>query len=123
MVIGSHNSWSFLKYKKWWMRLFKFMAKCQDANIYDQYEKYGVRCFDLRVKFDKNGKPIFSHGAFIYKYSLDDILSDLSYINKKGDCYVRVIHEARRKSEYTTKSIKLFYVLSLICDKGNVCDT
>jgi hypothetical protein len=112
MILGSHNSWSFLRFKKWWMRLLSFTARCQECSIKDQYNIYGVRCFDLRIKFAKNGKPIFSHGAFVYDYSLGQVMSDLFSLDLKGDCYVRVLHEARKKKEYTEKSKKLFIAFS-----------
>ena len=41
MIIGSHNSWSYLPPKHWWMRPFAFMARCQSCDIQAQYEKYG----------------------------------------------------------------------------------
>ena len=52
MILGSHNSWSYLTPRKWWMKLFRFVAQCQDYDIKTQYEQFGVRCFDLRLKFD-----------------------------------------------------------------------
>ena len=71
MIVGSHNSWSYLPSKKWWMAPFKFMAKCQDLNIIEQYE-IGVRCFDLRVRFNKKGEFILGHGFMQY-----DIIPEL----------------------------------------------
>jgi hypothetical protein len=108
MIIGSHNSWSYLKGKKWWMNLFHFMAKCQDCDIRTQYEEYGVRCFDLRVKYDKNGKTIFSHGQYVYDYTIEQMSKDLQFLDSKKDCYVRVLHEARNSKEYTEENIELF---------------
>ena len=43
MILGSHNSWSYLPPKHWWMWPFHFMAKCQRVDIREQYEKYGVK--------------------------------------------------------------------------------
>jgi len=48
MILGSHNSWSYLPPKKWYMKPFRFTAQCQDWDIKTQYE-HGVRCFDLRL--------------------------------------------------------------------------
>ena len=73
MVLGSHNSWSFLNGKKWWMNLFHFVAQCQEHDIKTQYEEYGVRCFDLRVKYDKDGNTIFAHGKYVYDYTIEDV--------------------------------------------------
>ena len=108
MILGSHNSWSYLKGKKWWMNLFHFMAQCQDYDIQTQYEKYGVRCFDLRVKYDKDGKTLFAHGKYVYDYTPKQMAKDLQYINSKKDCYVRVLHEARTKKEYTANNVERF---------------
>lgn len=107
MILGSHNSWSFLRGSKWWLLPFAFMAKCQKYDIRTQYEKYNVRCFDLRVLF-KKGQFIVAHGFFEYKCTLEDIERDLDWLNKKGDVYVRILHEVRRKKQYTSENIGLF---------------
>ena len=52
MVLGSHNAWSYLPARKWWMKMLAFTAKCQKYDIQTQYEKYNSRCFDLRLTFD-----------------------------------------------------------------------
>ena len=60
MILGSHNSWSYLPVKQWYFTPFAFTARCQSIDIRTQYEKYGVRCFDLRVRFDKNTGIVYS---------------------------------------------------------------
>jgi hypothetical protein len=99
MILGSHNSWSYLPPRKSWMKPIAFTAKCQDVNIKTQYEKYNVRCFDLRVKFDKKGNPIIAHGIIEYT-TYENIISDLTWLNNKRDVYIRVILEARNKKDY-----------------------
>ena len=106
MVIGSHNSWSYLKPRKWWLYPFMFMARCQSVGIREQYNKYDVRCFDLRIRFNENGDIVIAHGFMEYKYN--NLLDDLKWLNLKGDCYVRLIHEVRNKIQYTEESIKRF---------------
>lgn len=105
MVIGSHNSWSYLSPKKWWMKPFIFMAKCQDLSIIEQYN-LGVRCFDLRVKFPFT----VSHGFMDYKITWNQLMSDLKWLdrNSRGDIYIRVLHEVRNKKDYTTFNIESF---------------
>ena len=93
MILGSHNSWSYLKPTKWWMRPFAFMAKCQDCDIKTQYEKYNVKLFDLRVRFDKKCKVILCHG--MAEYSANNLLNDLKYLNDKGDVVIRYILDLR----------------------------
>ena len=101
MILGSHNSWSYLKGKKWWLRPFGFMAKCQKYDIKTQYEKYGVRCFDLRILY-KNGEFTIAHGFFDYKYTLQDLEKDLDWLHEKGDTYVRILNDARREKQHKT---------------------
>lgn len=108
MVIGSHNSWSYLPPKHWWLRPFAFMSKCQKVDIKTQYEKYSVRCFDLRITHTKDGKVQVAHGFLVYKIDFAQLKKDLKYLNYKGDCYVRVLHEVRRKSQYTEEAVMNF---------------
>lgn len=108
MVLGSHNSWSYLPVKQWYFKPFAFTARCQSKNIITQYEQYGVRCFDLRVRFTPTDGITVAHGIIEYKYSWFDILDDLTYLNSKGDCYLRILHEARNKKQYTAFSRNVF---------------
>lgn len=97
MILASHNSWTYLPPKKWWMRLFNFVAKCQDKNIKQQYYN-GARMFDLRVRFDNYGYPIIAHG--LAEYSNKCLTDDLIFLNEKGKdtVYVRVILETNEES-------------------------
>ena len=107
MIIGSHNSWSYLPPKHWWMWPFHFMAKCQRVDIREQYEKYGVRCFDLRVRF-KDGKAVFAHGIVEYDISDEQMVEHLRWLDDMGSCCVRILHEARNKRQYTESSRRAF---------------
>lgn len=107
MILGSHNSWTYLKPRKWWMYLLRFTARCQDKSIYEQYEKYGVRCFDLRVRFDDNDFVI-AHGIIKYRITKEELLECLSWLNNKGDVWIRYIHELRNKKLYTVDRIDNF---------------
>ena len=108
-ILGSHNSWSYANPKRWWLRPFKFMAKCQSEDIKGQYFNYAVRCFDLRIRFDKNDKPVVAHGGMVYNISEDNLMSDLEFLNNRvNPPYIRILHEVRRKKDYTKKEIKLF---------------
>ncbi len=108
MIIGSHNSWSYLPPKKFWMKLIKFTAKCQSLNIKEQY-KLGVRCFDLRVRFNKDKIAKIYHGIIEYNYSPIELYEDLSWLNKQSDkVYIRILHEIRNKKNYTIDSINSF---------------
>ena len=98
MILGSHNSWSFLPPKHWWQRPFGFMAKCQRKTIQEQYE-LGARCFDLRVRWVK-WKLQVAHGWMVYDITREQLRDDLQFLNDKGDCMVRILHEARTKAQY-----------------------
>ena len=95
MILGAHNAWSYLPPRKWWMYLIKFTAKCQNVSIVDQYNRYGVRCFDLRIRFDKKELPVICHGIVEYKYSYEELLEDLKWLQSKGDVVVRLLLELR----------------------------
>lgn len=116
MIIGSHNSWSYLPSKKWYLTPFKFIAKCQDLNIYEQYV-HGVKCFDLRIRWNKKGVPEIAHGFMVYKITLSEILEHLDFLNNKKDCYVRVILEVRTKKQYTDFQIDKFNNFCKFCVK------
>lgn len=107
MILGSHNSWSYLPPKHWWMWPFKFMARCQSKDIKEQYE-LGVRCFDLRLKFKEN-KMNIAHGFMLYSYSYVDLSSDLQWLNDRPDeVCIRILHEVRNKKEYTDEAVRNF---------------
>ena len=105
-ILGSHNSWSYLPVKRWWMRPLAFMARCQRLDIRRQYEM-GVRCFDLRVRFHY-GQMVVAHGIVEYAIDMTTLIEDLEWIDVQGGCYVRVIHEVRNKRQYESTS-KMFF--------------
>lgn len=112
MNIGSHNSWTFLRPKKWWMRLLAFTARCQRHNIIVQYKDYGVRCFDLRVRYD-TGQFTMAHGIIEYEHTIRDLFDDLWWLDQQAEThndvvYVRVINEIRRNSDYNSFEVHQF---------------
>ena len=112
MILGSHNSWTYLPLKKWYLKPFRFISKCQDLSIIEQYN-LGVRCFDLRIRFNKNLELEVCHG--IFKYSINEELL-------KCDLDVRIIHEARNKKQYTSYSVIEFkrYCFKLLKTYNNI---
>ena len=107
-ILSAHNSWSYATPKKWWMKLIRFTAKCQKFDIKTQYEKYNVKCFDLRVRFDENQTPIIAHGLIEYDISPAQLTSDLMWLDSKKDVCVRVLLEVRTESAYTENNINAF---------------
>lgn len=103
-MLGSHNSLTYMPPKKWYMNLFKIFYKCQNITLEEQL-KLGIRCFDIRVKLDKNWNWRFAHGLVIfdcnYIYSVFDTLN-------KYKCSVRLILEDKPgKSYHELEFIKL----------------
>lgn len=95
MKLGTHNSMSYLKPKKWYMNIFRFMAKCQKVDISKQY-KLGARMFDIRIAYDENGTPEFRHGKMRYKGNVEEALAFLN--TRKARCRIRLILEINSHS-------------------------
>jgi len=92
MILGSHNTLSYLIPSKWYKRPFKWMAKCQNKTYKEQYD-LGVRLFDLRLRFTDSHEIIVCHGKIEYKFTIYDLKDFLNFLNTKKDCYLRVIYE------------------------------
>lgn len=93
-MIASHNSLTYLKPTKWWMRLFNFIAKCQSKTIKEQYEDYNVRMFDFRIDFNKNNDILIKHGLAVYNISTEKLMNIFEYLNnKKGVKYINIVFE------------------------------
>lgn len=108
MKLASHNSWSYLKPLKWWMRPFRFMSRCQDVDIKTQYEKYGVRCFDLRIHFTSNGEMRVNHSFMNYAIKDEELFEQMEWLNKQKDVAVRILLDIRSKIEYTDLQLSMF---------------
>lgn len=94
--IGSHDTMSYLKPKAWYLQPFHFVAKCQNKTIEEQFDNYGIRLFDLRVRYNKKTQEWeFAHGAMVFKGRTPDEI--LSYLNNKNEkVYIRVLLEYNR---------------------------
>lgn len=81
------------------MKLLRFTARCQKYDVKTQYEVYGCRMFDLRVRYDEcTNKMILVHGAITYGNIL---YKDLHYLDEKGDTWVRVCLDVRTSKAYS----------------------
>ena len=107
MLLGSHNSWSYIRPSKWWMRLFAFTARCQSKSIVEQYEQYGVRCFDLRFRYF-DGEAHIVHNYMDYGKFWGDNSDVVSWLNEKKDVKIRLIHDVRTKNQYDIDNINRF---------------
>lgn len=107
MELASHNSWSYLKPKKWWMKMIGFTAKCQNVSIREQYNKYGVRCFDLHIS-TVNSEVKVIHGKIVYDISLKELKKELRWLDYRRDVSVRIILDVRNKKNFTPEVQELF---------------
>lgn len=90
ILIGSHNSMTYLRPKKWWMRLISFTSKCQNWGISGQYDM-GARYFDLHIRVTKKNKIVFAHGLMEYQENVFMIFNIIKNFNER--CYIRIVHE------------------------------
>lgn len=89
-VLGSHNTMSYLRPRRWWMRAVAWVARCQRADYREQWRK-GVRLFDLRIGYGSDGVARFRHGLVEYKGA--DVEEVLRFVAVNGGGVVRLILE------------------------------
>ena len=106
MKIGSHNTFTYLPVKQWYLKPFAFMARCQEVDVWKQYS-LGVRFFDLRVRFDGTD-IILCHGVFKYKFSAEDFYHMLCKFNNCKGIYIRVGLETRKDNSKYNEQFKTF---------------
>lgn len=89
------------------MKLMSFTAKCQDATIREQYKKYGVKCFDLRL--NTYGEQVqVVHGKVVYNISLKELRKELRWLDYRRDVSVRILLDIRDEKHFTPEAIELF---------------
>lgn len=92
--IGSHNTMTYLPPKKWYVYPFRWIAQCQSKDLKYQFE-LGVRYFDIRVRYTKEGTPEFAHGLMTYK---GDVIALLKELNGYGEeVQVRLLLELSKE--------------------------
>lgn len=89
--LASHDSMTYLQPKQWYLYPFRFMARCQSKSIEEQYEKYGIRYFDLRVRYTDLGEIEFAHGLMSFKGDVRKVLDYLNSFNE--EVWVRFLLE------------------------------
>ena len=66
-------------------------GKCQNLSLEEQYE-FGVRFFDLRIRFDEKATPYFAHGLLeFHEKAVTDVLA---FLDQKQDCIVNLVMES-----------------------------
>lgn len=91
LKLGTHNSMTYLKPTDPIQVLAWTTGKCQNLSLEEQYE-FGVRLFDLRIRFDEGAKPYFAHGLLeFHEKAVTDVLA---FLNQKQDCIVNLVMES-----------------------------
>ena len=102
-IIGTHNSMTYLRPQKWYGWFMIPFARCQRKTIEQQWND-GARCFDLRIRFTKQGKPYFAHGLYecTHKANPAHVLEDLYklMIRDNEQAFVRLILEDPDKQNH-----------------------
>lgn len=108
MEIGTHNSMTYLKPKKWYLYPFQFLAKCQNKTIEQQYSE-GIRLFDIRISYTKNKEIEFRHGLMAFK---GNVYKTLRYLNSKNTpTKIRILLETS-KTDKEKEAMFIFDVKS-----------
>ena len=127
MLIGSNNSLTYLEPSSWWLKLFRWLGRCQEVSYDDQYTYYGIRFFDFRVTIDDSGHIAAKNKKFTYP--LNSIYEILDYFNKREDVTVLItldISFNEHVSNYNTSSlenkfIEFCNILERIYEHVNFC--
>lgn len=110
-IIGTHNSMTFLPPEHWYGWFMIPFARCQSKTIEEQWYD-GARCFDLRIRFTKQGEPYFAHGLYecTHKVKFIDVLTQLDkLILRDGQrAFVRLILEDPDKQNHNVVYFKAF---------------
>lgn len=110
-MIGSHNSMSYLPVRQWYLKPFWWMARCQSKTLNEQFYTYGVRLFDIRIRFDKNGEIIYAHGPIEFSgKDMQFYLYDLNtWANDSNETvYCRIILESNSPMKDQARQEVLF---------------
>lgn len=94
-ILGAHNANTYLKPRKWWMRLINFTSKCQKLTITEQLE-HGVRYFDFRIRLDEKKVDFINcHGLVEYESSVNALIEDISSFcrNTKEHVHIRFVYD------------------------------
>ena len=110
-IIGTHNSMTFLPPEHWYGWFMIPFARCQNKTIEEQWYD-GARCFDLRIRFTKQGEPYFAHGLYECTHEVKpiDVLVRLDrlMIRYNQPAFVRLILEDPNRQNYNVVYFKEF---------------
>lgn len=98
-MIGSHDTFTYLKSTSWIYNNCKKWWKCQKDSIEDQY-KFGIRFFDIRVVRDDN-KWRAAHGACKLKKTWKTLDELCAYIGVNfPEAIYRIVLESGNRDQF-----------------------
>lgn len=102
-MLGSHNTLSYLRPKKWrdWFTIP--WSRCQEKDLGKQY-LCGVRYFDIRLRIIK-GEWHFVHNKI--DYGPEDLFI-YQCLSDFGEVYVRILLDQREKPKHSEECKELF---------------
>ena len=110
-IIGTHNSMTYLQPHKWYGWFMIPFARCQRKTIEQQWND-GARCFDLRIRFTRQGEPYFAHGLYECTHEVKpiDVLVQLDrlILRYNQPAFVRLILEDPDKQNHNVFYFKQF---------------
>ena len=108
-IIGTHNSMTFSRPAKWYGYLMIPFARCQRLTIRGQFYA-GVRCFDLRIRFRRDGTPCFAHGMMTLRGNVQGTLMIINALAYYAKCpvYVRLVLEDGQCLDWQEKLFRAF---------------
>lgn len=110
-IIGTHNSMTYLRPQKWYGWFMIPFARCQNKTIEEQWND-GARCFDLRIRFTKQGEPYFAHRLYECTHEVKpfEVLKQLYRLSFRNNqrAFVRLILEDPDKQNHNVVYFKKF---------------
>lgn len=82
-LLSSHNTFTYLRPRKWYHYFCIPFARCQNKNIIEQLNK-GIQVFDIRLRFDNSGYIKLCHGLFEVKFEIPITQYELNGKNTKS---------------------------------------
>lgn len=105
-MIGSHDTFTYLKTNNILAKMFTMFWRCQEKSIQDQY-KAGVRLFDIRVMYEKIEDKEWwrvGHGLAKVDQCFVNLNNICSYFKKEfPGSLIRIILESGCDDEYIVK--------------------
>ena len=80
IILGAHDAFTYGKPVRVIDYLFRPFGRCQERTPLSLLLA-GVRCFDIRVRFDETGKPYACHGLYRNDVNVEEEIENLYQVN------------------------------------------